>query len=100
MDINVHDQWACESQGSIQDRTREHLATSDKGIMAYRRLLVDAIEKVGSGGTAPWRPDEASAPRWIGPASYDGVNRGGVDSLTYWQDGDEKRRAASTWARS
>ena len=38
-DINVHDQWACESMGAIQDRTQEHLGTSDKAIAAYRRLL-------------------------------------------------------------
>ena len=38
-DINVHDQWACESMGAIQDRTREHLGQSDKAISAYRRLL-------------------------------------------------------------
>ena len=31
-DINVHDQWACESMGAIQDRTREHLGQSDKAI--------------------------------------------------------------------
>src|SRR5690606_5071836 len=31
-DINVHDQWACESMGAIQDRTREHLGTTDKVI--------------------------------------------------------------------
>ena len=30
-DINVHDQWACESMGAIQDRTNEHLGQSDKG---------------------------------------------------------------------
>jgi phthalate 4,5-dioxygenase oxygenase subunit len=29
-DINVHDQWAVESQGAIQDRTREHLGSTDK----------------------------------------------------------------------
>ena len=43
-DINVHDQWACESMGTIQDRTREHLGQSDKAITAYRRLLRQAIE--------------------------------------------------------
>ena len=43
-DINVHDQWACESMGTIQDRTREHLGQSDKAISAYRRLLRQAIE--------------------------------------------------------
>jgi phthalate 4,5-dioxygenase oxygenase subunit len=39
-DINVHDQWAVESMGAIQDRTREHLGTSDKVIMANRRTLL------------------------------------------------------------
>ena len=46
-DINVHDQWACESMGAIQDRTREHLGQSDKAISAYRRMLRQAIETGG-----------------------------------------------------
>jgi hypothetical protein len=50
-DINVHDQWACESMGAIQDRTTEHLGTSDKAISAYRKLLREAIEKSGKGET-------------------------------------------------
>jgi phthalate 4,5-dioxygenase oxygenase subunit len=45
-DINVHDQWAVESMGAIQDRTREHLGKSDKVIMANRRTLLQAIETV------------------------------------------------------
>jgi phthalate 4,5-dioxygenase oxygenase subunit len=53
-DINVHDQWAVESMGAIQDRTREHLGTSDKVIIANRRLLVKAIETVRA---AAWRRD-------------------------------------------
>ena len=48
-DINVHDQWACESMGAIQDRTREHLGQSDKAISAYRRILRSAIEQAGKG---------------------------------------------------
>jgi len=35
-DINVHDQWAVESMGAIQNRTREHLGTADKAIVQYR----------------------------------------------------------------
>ncbi|MGY2849757.1 nitrite reductase/ring-hydroxylating ferredoxin subunit [Bradyrhizobium sp. USDA 4510] len=35
-DINVHDQWAVESMGAIQDRTNEHLGQSDKAIVQYR----------------------------------------------------------------
>ena len=49
-DINVHDQWACELMGAIQDRTQEHLGTSDKAIAAYRRLLRRALDQSGQGG--------------------------------------------------
>ena len=42
-DINVHDQWAVEGMGAIQDRTREHLGRSDVAIIRYRRLLRKAI---------------------------------------------------------
>ena len=34
-DINLHDQWAVESQGPIQDRTREHLGQSDRAIVTF-----------------------------------------------------------------
>lgn len=98
MDINVHDQWACESQGPIQDRTREHLGTTDKAIIAYRRLLGEAIDKVGAGETAPMRATAASADALVGPASYDGVDTG-TDHEAYWRNGDAKRRAESPWAK-
>ena len=55
-DINLHDQWAVESMGPIQDRTEEHLGTSDKVIMANRRTLLKAIDTVAAGGEPP-RPD-------------------------------------------
>ncbi len=42
-DINVHDQWAVESLGAIQDRTQEHLGATDIGITAYRKKLRKAI---------------------------------------------------------
>src|SRR5690606_35588913 len=73
-DINVHDQWAVESQGAIQDRTREHLGVTDKGIVAYRRMLVQAIEGLHA-GEAPLMvlaPDQAATLR--GPVSIDGVS--------------------------
>ena len=62
-DINVHDQWACESMGAIQDRTREHLGQSDKAISAYRRLLRGAIAAAGNGGRPPMVLDAAAAAR-------------------------------------
>jgi hypothetical protein len=95
-DINVHDQWAVESQGAIQDRTREHLGTTDKGIIAYRRLLVDAIEKTRAGEKTLMMIDEQQAAHLTGPASIDGI--GPADGWDdYWKASDVKRRDAAPW---
>ncbi|QBK03813.1 aromatic ring-hydroxylating dioxygenase subunit alpha [Hylemonella gracilis] len=97
MDINVHDQWACESMGSIQDRTREHLGTTDKGIVAYRRLLVQAIEAAQAGAPVPVRPDAAQASALTGPPSIDGVaSADAVDG--YCEQADRARRLSCDWA--
>ena len=72
-DINVHDQWAVESMGAIQDRTKEHLGTSDKAIVQYRRLLRQEIEKVGGGEKPMLFLDEAHARSIQGPATMDGI---------------------------
>ncbi len=47
--FGVHDAFATESQGAIQDRTREHLATTDTAIIAARRLMLAAVEDVAAG---------------------------------------------------
>lgn len=72
-DINVHDQWACESMGAIQDRTREHLGTTDKAIAMYRRMLLDAIDSVAAGGTPPGIGDAALHDQIHGPDTVDGI---------------------------
>ncbi|HSI61068.1 MAG TPA: aromatic ring-hydroxylating dioxygenase subunit alpha [Ideonella sp.] len=95
-DINVHDQWAVESQGPIQDRTREHLGTTDKGIIAYRRMLVKAIASTQAGEGAPMLLDPAQAEALTGPASIDGIGQG--DTEAYWQGADRERRLKSDWA--
>jgi hypothetical protein len=96
-DINVHDQWAVESMGRIQNRTREHLGQSDKAITAYRRLLRQSIEQVEKGE----RPsiDPAKAASLSGPATMDGIgpSAGWQD---YWQSVDRKRRLGAEWARA
>ena len=96
-DINVHDQWACESQGPIQDRTREHLGTTDKGLIAYRRLLVDAIERTQAGEAAPMLPTNGQASEFTGPPSIDGVAKA-AQASSYWQEADLERRKKSDWA--
>jgi hypothetical protein len=44
-----HDGWAVESQGPIQDRTNEHIASTDKAIVAARKLLLKGMEDVRDG---------------------------------------------------
>lgn len=95
-DINVHDQWACESMGAIQDRTREHLGTSDKVIMANRRVLLAAIETVKAGGTPPGVFDAAAAAALVGPDTIDCVAPASGWETT-WRNGCAAKRARAAW---
>jgi phthalate 4,5-dioxygenase oxygenase subunit len=95
-DINVHDQWAVESQGPIQDRTREHLGQTDKGIILYRRILKEAIAQAerGERPLMVLTPEEAA--KMTGPATMDGVGpREGWEA--YWQSVEQRRRQACPW---
>ena len=47
--FQAHDAFATESQGAIQDRTSEHLVSSDKAIIAARKLLLNAINEIKHG---------------------------------------------------
>ena len=96
-DINVHDQWAVESMGRIQDRTKEHLGQSDKAIVQYRRLLRQEIEKAAS-GTKPFMfLDEAHARSIQGPATMDGIGPTKGWEI-FWMEVDVKRRRNAPWA--
>jgi len=48
--VNQQDRAVQESMGPIVDRSREHLGPADKAIIATRKLLLEAIETVESGG--------------------------------------------------
>lgn len=52
-DINVHDQWAVEGMGAIQDRTKENLGSSDVAIAQYRRWLLNAMDSAVHGNALP-----------------------------------------------
>ena len=93
LDINVHDNWAVESPGPIQDRTAEHLGASDKAIIANRKLLMRAIEQLGKGEEMPIAPSGNGE----APVGVDTI--GAADNWrTCWADYDRARRAASAWA--
>ncbi len=49
----IHDAFATESQGPIQDRTRETLSSTDIVVVAARKLLMKAIKDVQEGRDAP-----------------------------------------------
>jgi len=96
-DINIHDQFACESPGRIADRTRENLGSSDKGIVLYRRLLVDAIQKTAKGEKTMMMLDDDAARAFTGPAAIDGIGPTGRWD-EYWQEADAARRQRAPWA--
>ncbi|MBV8030192.1 MAG: aromatic ring-hydroxylating dioxygenase subunit alpha [Betaproteobacteria bacterium] len=95
-DINIHDQFACESQGPIADRTKENLGTTDKGIVLYRRLLVDAIQRNERNETPLMVLDAERAAQLTGPAAIDGIGPSGAMDQ-YWKEADALRRARSGW---
>ncbi len=95
-DINVHDQWAVESMGAIQDRTREHLGTSDKVIIVNRRNLVKAIESVQAGGAAPYVADASQAAAMTGPDTVDGIAPSG-QWAQWWRERVRAKREGAPW---
>jgi 5,5'-dehydrodivanillate O-demethylase len=49
IDTHEQDRVAQESQGVIADRTKEHLASSDQGILMLRKMVKESIEAVQRG---------------------------------------------------
>jgi 5,5'-dehydrodivanillate O-demethylase len=47
--VIYQDEMAWIGQGPISDRTREHLVTSDQGVILYHNLILESIEKVEQG---------------------------------------------------
>jgi phenylpropionate dioxygenase-like ring-hydroxylating dioxygenase large terminal subunit len=52
-----------ESQGIVADRTKEHLVTTDRAIVAARQRLIKAGEELKAGGKAPGLSPEAQLVR-------------------------------------
>ncbi|MBB44223.1 MAG: ring-hydroxylating oxygenase subunit alpha [Rhodospirillaceae bacterium] len=92
MDINVHDNWAVESPGPIQDRTKEHLGTTDRAIIANRRTLLQRIDELENGKEPPVPKFEDGPPLAIDTlCSAD-------DWKSFWRTTAEGRRQSASWA--
>ena len=98
-DINLHDQWAVESMGAIQDRTKEHLGTTDKVIMANRRTLLKAIETVRAGGRPPMALDAAQAAALRGPDTIDCIAPA-ASWETHWTEAAAAKRRGAAWLKA
>lgn len=98
LDINVHDQWAVESMGPIQDRTVERLGVSDRAVTANRRLLLRAIDSFAAGGQTPSHPlSEDEAAKLTGPLAMDTIAANDAWQ-TRWIEREQERRESSPWA--
>ena len=106
MDINVHDQWAVESMGAIQDRAREQLGTTDVAIIAGRRTLREALRAIEAGdepaapGTAGSTGPDGGAQaddELPGPPSIDAIARDAAPDDA-WRAAARARRDACSWA--
>lgn len=98
-DINVHDQWAVESMGAIQDRSRERLGSSDKVIIANRRLLLSAIESVQAGGAAPGVAEAATALACQALGTVDGIAPA-EQWQGWWREQVQAKHAGAPWTNS
>tara|TARA_A100001037_G_scaffold97228_1_gene88589 strand:- start:496 stop:1806 length:1311 start_codon:yes stop_codon:yes gene_type:complete len=97
-DINVHDQWAVESMGFIQDRTAENLGTTDIAIAAYRRMLRESIESAENGSDALPMMEPRVDVTEVNPVTIDAVAPRDEWEGS-WEVCDKARRDQSTWAR-
>src|SRR5262249_12622191 len=61
--INTQDAAVQEGMGPIVDRSQEHLGSTDRAIIAMRRLLLEAVRAVEAGGN----------PRGLDPQTYRNV---------------------------
>ncbi len=70
--FQVHDAWATEGEGPIQDRTKEHLGSTDRAIVVARNLMLRIIRQMAESRVVPY-PDRFRIPVWRAriPASED-----------------------------
>lgn len=76
--LNTQDYAVQEGMGPILDRSKEHLGSSDKAIIAARRLLREAIDDIAAGRQPPGTDPEPI--RFVRPAEAI------IEGTATWQD--------------
>jgi phthalate 4,5-dioxygenase len=84
--LNTQDLAVQESMGRVVDRSREHLGSTDKAVVACRALMLDAVKNLAEGIDPPG----------VNPVSYRGVRAADiiVQKAARWQDAAEAELAA------
>ena len=84
--LNTQDLAVQESMGSVVDRSREHLGSTDKAIIAFRRILLDLIQDLGEGKN----------PLGTNPNSYRNVRAADlmISNDVPWQEGAKEQLIA------
>jgi phthalate 4,5-dioxygenase oxygenase subunit len=95
LNFQAHDAFATESQGVVQDRTAEHLVSSDKAIVASRKLLLSGIEDVKRGRDPRHRISDPRANQFPHLMVVSEV----IPNSLHWKD-YAKKRVEETRARS
>jgi len=72
--IAMQDASIQESMGPIQDRTKEHLCATDKGIVMTRRMLLKAAKDAGEGKPVPATDPAAQRVRSVSVELEQGVS--------------------------
>ena len=91
--FQAHDAFATASQGAIQDRTGEHLVSSDKAIVAARKLLEKAIKDIQEGREPPHIVREPSKNRFPHLLVLSDMIPNASDWKDYTKSLEEKARA-------
>lgn len=101
LDINVHDQWAVESMGPLQDRTQEHLGKTDAGITLYRRILLEAMASLENGDDAALPMGKHDdVPHIVGPISNDTIAHTDDWQQAYEVSDKRRRDGCKDWDAS
>jgi hypothetical protein len=84
--LNTQDLAVQESMGPIVDRSREHLGSTDKAIIAFRRILQDLVKDLRAG----------KDPAGSDPSSYRNVRAADlmISQDVPWQEGAKEKLTA------
>ena len=106
----VHDAFATQGEGAIQDRSAEHLGYTDKAIIAARHLMLRAIRDVQEGSDPPNVVRDPAANDYWQLGAAQGIVGPTASWRTLWEsrptpprrrpEKQPPRRAAETRARS